>query len=168
MLETEEQILTEQQLLGMAPSGVSSVYLEGIKFLRIEQQPRGRYNHVSPRDNVLTSFQMAERYGNFGLIAHNYLAGRYFSQLKLGDHVYLMNGKGKSRKYRVDLVQRFRAVRPRDPQSLFEDLQDNEMYTAAEVFRRVYMGNHHVVLQTCIAQGDVQEWGRLFLICKPA
>ena len=168
MLETEEQILSEQQLLGMAPSGMSSIYLEGIKFLRIEQQPHGRYNHVSARDNVLTNFQMASRYGNMGLLAHNYLAGKYFSQLKLGDHVYLMDGKGKARKYRVDLIQKFRAVRPRDPRSSFEDLQDNEMYTAAEVFRRVYMGSHHVVLQTCIAQGDVQEWGRLFLICKPA
>lgn len=168
MPETIEELIARDQLLNGAPSGVNSVYLEGIKYLRIEQQPRGRYNHVSPRDNVLTSFQMAEQYGNTGLIAHNYLAGRYFSALKLGDHVYLMNGRGGARSYRVDQVLRFRAVRPRDPQSLFEDLQDNEMYTAAEVFRRVYMGSHHVVLQTCIAQGEVQEWGRLFLICNPA
>ena len=167
MLQTTEQIISEQELLDLAPSGVSSIYLEGIKFLRIERQPQGRYNHVSARDNVLTNFQMAERYGVMGLIAHNYLAGRYFSQLKVDDHVYLMDGKGGSRKYRVDQILKFRAVRPRDPRSWFEDLQDNEMYTAAEVFRRIYMGNHQVVLQTCIAQGDLQEWGRLFLVCKP-
>lgn len=168
MPDTQVEMVTEQELLDLAPGGVSSVYLEGIKFLRIEQQPRGRYNHVSARDNVLTRFQMADRYGVMGLIAHNYLAGRYFSQLKVGDHVYLMDGKGRSRKYRVDQTLKFRAVRPRDPRSWFEDLQNNEMYTATEVFRRVYMGSHHVVLQTCIAQGDVQEWGRLFLICNPA
>jgi len=150
-----------------APLDVRSVYLEGIRYLRIEDQPSGRAGFVSPRENVLTSFQLASRYGNVGLIAHNYLAGKHFFDLKLGDKVHLMDGTGIAHAYQVVRIRRFRALTPRSSRSRLQDLEDDQLYSVNEVFKQIYMGSHHLVLQTCIAEGDVREWGRLFIIAEP-
>jgi len=157
----------QTDLDGHAPRGVRSVYLEGIKFLRIENQPSGKPTQVSVHDDMVTNFSQAERYGSLGLIAHNYLAGRYFFQLKRGDLVHVMDGKGNAKAYQIIDIRRFRALKPNDPYTLLEDLNGGEIYTAEEVFKQVYMGKPHLVLQTCLSVGGNNEWGRYFLVANP-
>jgi len=162
-----EELVSEKRYQIRAPVGVPSIYLEGIKYFRITHQPVGSFNHVTSLEDVVTSFQTAEEQGNLGLIAHNYLAGRYFSELELGDHLYLKDAQGKTRTYHLQQVLKFRAISPGNPSSYFVDLQANEVYPAADLARRIYFGSHRVVLQTCISQGDELEWGRLFLLFYP-
>ncbi len=147
---------------------VNGIYLGQDHFLRVVSQPQGRPEYVSNVSGVLTNFQLASRYGNIGLIAHNYLSGRFFSELNLGDTVYIMDGFGKRWPYRVTGFQRYQALNPRSPYSNFIDLETNQACSVNEVFKRVYAGSHHLVLQTCIKRGNLEEWGRLFVIAEPA
>ena len=70
---------------------VSGVYLGDNRFLRIVQQPGGRPEFVSGISGVATNFQLASRYGTIGLIAHNYLGGRFFLDVKEGNVVHVMD-----------------------------------------------------------------------------
>lgn len=147
--------------------GVNGVFFGTNHFLRVVEQPEGRPEYVSDVANAVTSFQLASNYGNIGLIAHNYLSGRYFNDLKLGDHIYTMNGFRQQRIYQVTSIRRFQALNPRSPRSDFIDLDSNQRLNVTDVFRQIYTGDHHLTLQTCIERGNDQEWGRLFIIAKP-
>jgi len=146
---------------------VSGLYLGGRNYLHVTSQPSGRPEYVSGISGVVTRFEMAFRYGNIGLIAHNYLAGKHFLELQPGKMIHLMNGKGRTRLYRVTRILQYQALNPRSPRSNFIDLETHAFSTAAEVFERVYMGKHHLVLQTCIQKGNIEEWGRHFVIAEP-
>ena len=146
---------------------VSGLYLGNRRFLHAVSQPSGKPEYVSSMSDVVTNFQLASRYGNIGLIAHNYLAGRHFLDLKIDDVVHVMDGKRRTRLYRVTKIYQYQALNPRSPRSNFIDLENSNHCTAKEVFERVYMGKHHLVLQTCIRKGDIEEWGRQFVIADP-
>jgi hypothetical protein len=146
---------------------VNGVFFGENHFLRVVTQPSGKPEYVSDISNAVTSFQLAENYGNIGLIAHNYLSGRYFRDLKIGDHIFTMNGFRQQRIYQVTSIRRFQALNPRSARSDFIDLDTNQRYTVNDVFRQIYTGDHHLTLQTCIQNGGNQEWGRLFVIAQP-
>ena len=146
---------------------ISGVYFGKDRFLRVVDQPSGKPGYVSSISNTATSFQLAERYGNIGLIAHNYLGGRFFGDLKIGDKIYIMDGFGRKKNYRIIETLRYQAVNPRSTRSNFINLKNNQLCTATDVFKRVYTGRHHLVLQTCIKKGRNQEWGRIFIIAQP-
>ena len=146
---------------------VSGVYLGDNRYLRVVQQPNGRPEFVSGVSGVATSFQLASRYGTIGLIAHNYLGGRFFLDVKEGDNIHVLDGYGRSRCYRVMRIRQFQALEPRSPRSRFIDLDTHQTATASEVFREIYTGEHHLVLQTCIEKGQIKEWGRQFVIAEP-
>src|SRR4030042_3197255 len=146
---------------------VSGVYLGNNRYLRVVQQPGGRPDYVSGISGVATSFQLASRYGTIGLIAHNYLSGRYFLNVKEGEDIHILDGHGRSRRYRVTSIRQFQALEPRSPRSRFIDLETHQTHTASEVFKEIYTGEHHLVLQTCIEKGHIKEWGRQFVIAKP-
>ncbi len=146
---------------------VSGVYLGDNRYLRVVNQPSGRPDYVSGISGVATSFQLASRYGTIGLIAHNYLSGRYFLNVKEGEDIHILDGHGRSRRYRVARIRQFQALEPRSPRSRFIDLDTRQTRTASEVFKEIYTGEHHLVLQTCIAKGQIKEWGRQFVIAKP-
>ena len=146
---------------------VSGVYLGDNRYLRVVQQPNGRPEFVSGVSGVATSFQLASRYGTIGLIAHNYLGGRFFLDVKEGDNIHVLDGYGRSRCYRVIRIRQFQALEPRSPRSRFIDLDTHQTATASEVFREIYTGEHHLVLQTCIEKGQIKEWGRQFVIAEP-
>jgi hypothetical protein len=101
------------------------------------------------------------------LIAHNYLGGRFFLGVEVGDDIHLLDGYGRSRLYRVSRIRQFQALEPRSPRSLFIDLDTHKTSTASEVFKDIYTGEHHLVLQTCIEKGLIKEWGRQFVIAEP-
>lgn len=149
------------------PEGEVGIYLVGRKFLRIEQQPDGNPTYVSNRQNMVTSFILPKRYGNLGYLAHNHLAGEFFSSVEVGDEVVVMPEHGDILRYRITQKLEYRALDPRNPRSNFISLRDNRRCSAGDVFREIYMGATHVVLQTCIAKDGLPEWGRLFVIGEP-
>jgi len=146
---------------------VSGVYFGENRFLRVVDQPSGRPGYVSSISNTATNFRLAARYGNIGLIAHNYLGGRIFHDLKIGDLIFVMDGHGRKRNYRVHEMLRYQAVDPRSTRSNFINLKNNQLCTTTDLFKRVYAGKHHLVLQTCIKKGRNEEWGRMFILAKP-
>lgn len=165
---TERKLTRAEKKAAKKPiKAISGVYFGENRYLRVVEQPPGNPEYVSDISNTATRFQLATRYGNIGLIAHSYLGGRIFHDLKIRDRVYVMDGYGRVKKYRVQEMLRYQAVNPRSTRSNFIDLKNKKLCTANQVFKRVYTGRHRLVLQTCIKKGRNEEWGRMFIIAKP-
>ncbi|MBI5822713.1 MAG: sortase [Chloroflexi bacterium] len=144
------------------------IYVEGQIAFPIVQQPYGSPGYVSPEDSVVTQFSIATEVGNIGLLAHNHLAGATFSQLKQGDTIILVYGDGHTQGFVVDNIQQYKATDPLSPYSHFIDLADEEkLLSALDLFNKVYRGDYHLTLQTCIENEGNLSWGRLFIIAKP-
>jgi hypothetical protein len=146
---------------------ISGLYLGEDRYLKIVSQPSNRPEYVSSISRTATDFQLAARYGNIGLVAHNYLGGRYFLSLKIGDCIFVTGSKRSKWEYEIKQILQYQALDPRSPRSRFIDLQNNQMLTATDVFKKVYTGKHRLVLQTCIERGEIREWGRHFIIARP-
>jgi hypothetical protein len=144
------------------------VYVPKVMALPIVQQPGDDAGYVSNYEGVATQFRIAAQYGTVGLLAHNYLSGRYFSQLEVGQEVRLVYGDGQVKTFVVTEVLRYQALQPNNPYSSFRDLNEKgEVLSTEQMFKRVYFGDHHVTFQTCIeAEGNL-SWGRLFVIAVP-
>lgn len=146
---------------------VRGVYIADVLALPVVQQPAGNAGYVSYNEGETTQFGMAAQYGTIGLLAHNYLSGRHFSQLEAGQEVRLVYGDGQIETFVVTEVLRYQALQPTSPTSSFRNLDEEETLTAEDMFKRVYFGDRHVTFQTCIeAEGDL-SWGRLFVIAVP-
>jgi hypothetical protein len=135
----------------------------------VVQQPPGNTNFVSKNDGEVTQFASASQYGNIGLLAHNYLSGRSFSNLRIGQEIHLVYSDGRTEKFIVKEILRYKALDPKSPYSSFQNLDDeSEILTVEQMFDRAYQGGHHVTLQTCISSDGNSSWGRLFIIAEPA
>ena len=143
------------------------VYVTDALALPIVQQPAGNPGFVSGTDNVITQFGMVSQYGNVGLLAHNPLSGKSFSQLTVGQEVRLIYGNGKIEVFVVTEVLRYQALQPTSPYSSFRNENKDETLTAEQMFKRVYRGDRHVTFQTCIDSSGNPSWGRLFVIAVP-
>lgn len=143
------------------------VYVPNVLAFPISQQPAGNAGYVSETDGEITQFGMASQFGNVGLLAHNNLSGRFFSQLAAGQEVRLIYGDGKIEYFVITEILKFQALEPTSPYSSFRSLSNDEMLTAGELFNRVYRGERHVIFQTCIAGPGSLSWGRLFVIATP-
>jgi len=143
------------------------VYVANVLALPIVQQPAGNAGYISSTDGIITQFNMAAQYGNVGLLAHNHLSGRLFSQLAAGQEVRLVYGDGKTEVFVISEIQRYQALQPTSPYSSFRNLDRDETLTAEKMFKRVYFGDRHVTFQTCINSDGNASWGRLFIIAIP-
>ena len=150
------------------PHVLSRVHVAGVLALGVVQQPVGDTGFVSSADDVATQFATAAKYGNIGLLAHDYLAGRSFSQLVIGETVRLIYRDGEVEDFVVSEVLRFQALQPENPWSSLRNLDNHALMTAGQVFTRVYAGKHHVTFQTCIEKLGNFSWGRLFVLAMPA
>ena len=148
-------------------SALRGVYVEGIIAFPIVQQPYGTPGFVSSADSVVTQFSIATEVGNIGLLAHNHLAGVTFSQLKQGDTIILIYGDGHTQGFVVEDFQQYKATDPLSPYSYFKDLSSDTTLSALDLFNKVYRGDYHLTLQTCIENEGNLSWGRLFVIAKP-
>lgn len=110
---------------------------------------------------------MASAYGTVGLLAHNYLAGASFQSIERGDEIILIYGDGRTQTFLVEDIQRYQALQPFSPYSNFRDLDTDAVLTAEQLFNKVYRGDFHLTLQTCIEHEGNLSWGRLFIIAKP-
>ena len=143
------------------------VYVNHILALPVIQQPSGNAGFVSSSDNQTTQFRMASQFGNIGLLAHNHLAGKSFSQLSIGDEVLMIYGDGRVENFVVREVLKYQALQPNSPYSSFRNLDKDETINAEQMFKRVYFGDRHVTFQTCIDAEGNASWGRLFVIAIP-
>ena len=143
------------------------VYVPNVLALPVVQQPADRPYHVSNHDGEATQFSIASQYGNIGLLAHNTLSGKFFSQLAIGQQVSLIYGDGRVEYFVVANILRFQAVKPESVSSSFRNLDRNETLSAGEMFSRTYTGERHLVFQTCIEANGNTSWGRLFIVAQP-
>ena len=146
---------------------VRGIFVEDNFAMKVVQQPSGQASFVSTIDNVITEFSMPKKYGVIGLLAHNYLAGVNFYSLKVNDLMQIIYGDGEVRSYRVIHIMAFQALQPNSARSQFLNLDTGEELSATQMFKLVYTGTHHLTLQTCITQGDIDTWGRLFIVGEP-
>ena len=143
------------------------VYVPNVLAFPVVQQPAGKAGYVSLLDGEITQFSMPSQFGNVGLLAHNNLAGRFFSQLAAGQEVRLVYGDGHVEYFVIVQISKFQALDPTSPYSTFRDLANAERLTAEQLFNKVYRGDHHVTFQTCIEANGEASWGRLFVIAMP-
>ncbi len=146
---------------------LSGVYVPNVLALPVIQQPEGNAGYVSNKDDQATQFAMASQFGNVGLLAHNYLSGRFFSELTVGQEVRLVYGDGKVEYFVVTEILRYQALEPNSQLSSFRNLDYHEVLSAEQMFKRVYAGERHVTFQTCIPANGTISWGRLFVVAKP-
>jgi hypothetical protein len=143
------------------------VYVENVLAFPIVQQPTDSDGYVSSHDGEITQFNIVAKYGNVGLLAHNHLAGKVFSQLAIGEKVKLIYGDGHAEIFVIQEILQYQALQPTSPYSNFKNLNKDETLTAQQMFQRVYLGDHHVTFQTCINANGESSWGRLFVIATP-
>jgi hypothetical protein len=148
-------------------NSLSGVYVPNILALSVIQQPSGNAGYVSNKDDETTQFAMASKFGSVGLLAHNYLSGRFFSDLTVGQEVRLVYDDGKVEYFVVTEILRYQALEPNSQLSSFRNLDNYEVLSAEQMFKRVYAGERHVTFQTCIAANGTFSWGRLFVVAKP-
>lgn len=147
---------------------VQSVHVDGALNLKVVQQPDGDANYVSSKNGELTQFGTVTQYGNIGLLAHNYLAGRSFSRLMIGQDVHVLYGNGEMESFVITEILSYQALDPKSPYSSFQSLQnEGNILSVGQMFDRVYRGDRHLTLQTCIANDGLSSWGRLFVVAKP-
>jgi hypothetical protein len=147
---------------------VVGVFIPNEFSLPVVQQPDGQPNFVAVQDNEVTQFSAPEAYGVIGLLAHNFLSGRYFFHLKTNEDVIIIYGDGHRDSYIITDIRRYQALSPESPYSNFRDLDDpaQPVMTASQLFSRVYTQPNEVVLQTCIGANGDPSWGRLFITAE--
>lgn len=146
---------------------LSGVYVPDVLALPVIQQPPGDAGYVSNKDDQATQFAMASQFGSVGLLAHNYLSGRFFSELTVGQEVRLVYGNGIVEYFVITEILRYQALEPNSELSSFRNLDRSEVLSADQMFKRVYAGERHVTFQTCIEANGTVSWGRLFVVAKP-
>lgn len=163
--------LTLEEFVSLVMDGhkdiIRGVYAADTLALHVVQQPSSQPGFVSTLDGVATQFMDAKKYGSIGLLSHNFLSGKLFYQLKIGDVVQLVFGDGTVTKYQVESIQQYQALQPENPRSTFVDLVTGIKYSSTNLFLKIYAEQGRLVLQTCIQNGDELSWGRLFIIAIP-
>jgi len=142
-------------------------YAPGVFALPIIQQPVEDPIFVSRKMGVITQFQLAAKNEVTGLLAHNYLSGKEFYKLEVGQEVWMIFGDRSIKRYRVTDIQRFQKMKPNSLSSDYLDLQTNRKLTTSQVFSRFYRGEHRVVFQTCLEGEGKLNWGLVFISAVP-
>jgi len=148
-------------------STLRGVYVPNVMALAVEQQPAGYPGYVSTADSIVTQFSIAAEVGNIGLLAHNTHAGVFFPSIKQNDPIVLVYGDGHTETFMAQNILRYQALDPLNPYSQFKDLETQTTLTAEELFNKVYRGDYHLTLQTCIENNGNSSWGRLFIVASP-
>ena len=148
-------------------SDVKGLYIPSVLALEVVQQPKSQSAFVSSDPDEATQFGLASLYGTIGLLAHNYAGGAAFDDVAVGDKVNLVYGDVRIQPYRVSSILKFQAIDPTNTRTSFVDLATQLKATAEDLFMKVYSGEPHLTLQTCISNGSINSWGRLFIIAEP-
>ncbi len=150
-----------------ATGDLRGLYASGLMALAIVPQPDGDNAYIDLGEQTATRFQLADPYGMVGLLAHNYLAGRYFLGVALGQELILVYGDRQVQAYQVSEIDDFQRLTPDDLSSNFLELSSNVEETANEVFARFYEHPGSLTLQTCIERDGRSDWGVRFIVAEP-
>jgi len=135
------------------------------KFALSVVQQGGSASYVSTSANTVTQFGLATSYGSTGLLAHNYLSGKYFFSLSSGSVITLIFGDGSKKNYTVSDVRQYQALTPTSVYSNFVNVNDSsKQLSSSDLFTETYGKSGALVLQTCISKNGDSSWGRLFVI----
>jgi len=143
------------------------VGVSGVLANQILQQPEDNAIYVSNKPGYLTQFRQATVNGVTGLLAHNFLSGREFYNLNVGQKVSILYSDKRMRTYQVASIHRYQKLIPSLLDSGLLELESRKDMTSLEVFQRYYQGDHHVVFQTCLEGDGRLDWGFLFVIAWP-
>lgn len=147
---------------------VIGIYVPGTLAMPVLQQPAGIPYFVSTQSNVVTQFELASRFYTVGLLAHNYLGGAKFFHLEIGELVYLVIDDGSLQVYVVSEVLHYQALSPKSPTSDFRSLDySSGILSVEDLFYKIYAQRDRVILQTCLSENGVLNWGRLFVVAVP-
>jgi hypothetical protein len=144
---------------------VVGIYTPGLFSLPVIQQPVGESAFVSTEDNSVTQFALTDQYHSIGLLAHNYLSGSLFFDLKVGETIFVVYGDGHTSSYRISAVEKYQALDSTNPYSDFVNLDDpsRQVVSSSDLFEHVYTSPDRLIFQTCIDQDGDPSWGRLFV-----
>jgi hypothetical protein len=151
------------------PNVLVGVYVPGLFALPVVQQPDGNNDFVAPSDFTLTQYAAPAQYGSIAILAHNYLSGRSFFQLRPGQEFVLVYGDGSLKRFQIQDVHSYQALDSNNPYSDFIDLSDptGRVMPFTTIFERFYTYPGKVVFQTCIDSNGDPSWGRLFIVANP-
>ena len=159
-LITTTDIVDSEQVVG--------VYAPGLFTLPVIQQPVDKPWFVSSESNIITQFRLASDYGSLGFLAHNTLAGSFFTDLQIGGEVWVVLGDGNSKRYVIGEIRSYQALDPVNPYSSFRPANGwGKDLSSTELFNLIYAVPNRVVFQTCIERNGDQNWGRYFVIAYP-
>ena len=152
---------------GSSGTDLGGVHISGVFSLKVEQQPEDKATHVSTALGSVTQFRSAARNGVTGLLAHNYLSGKLFYNIALGQEVNLVYGDGSIKRYQVSDIQSFQKLTPSSLRGDLIDLETGRKYSTAQVYNRFYTGSDHVTFQTCLEGEGISNWGLTFFVATP-
>ena len=144
------------------------IYVKDIMALLVVQQPDGDPAYIDTTEGTATQFFKASLYGATGLLAHNYLSGRYFFDLIPGTDLVLVYGNGRISHYTVSEIGDYQRLTPADLRSDFLDLATRQQESVDGVFAHYYQQKQVLTLQTCIARDGNSDWGVRFIMAQPA
>ncbi|WP_322793078.1 hypothetical protein [Bellilinea sp.] len=144
---------------------ITGVYVEKLMANPVTQQPQGNYEYISNDPNTITQFMLTTP-EVIGLLAHNYLAGKSFFDIKIGDSIFIIDGYGGVAEYQVVEIDSYQVTKI-DGVVKYLDINEYQVLDTAQLFAKFYMGEKHLTLQTCIAKGGDPVWGRLFITAVP-
>jgi hypothetical protein len=144
-----------------------SASVPGVFSLPVIQQPEDKVVYIANRPGMLTQFQLASQNGIIGLMAHNYLSGKDFYKLGIGQEVNVVYNDHRIGHYQVTSIRRFQKLRPSRLYSDFVDLDTRQRLTTGQVFDQFYRGESHVIFQTCLEGEGRMDWGIIFIVASP-
>ena len=147
---------------------VVEILIPGMLNAQIENQPWKNDEYVSRSPNTMTRFRLASDFGSIGLLAHNDMIGVDFSELGIGQEIFLIFTDGSYQAFEVIESLSYRALTPRSAYSQFQSLDDHaSILSSTQLFLNIYAREGDLILQTCIEQDDNPYWGRYFVIAVP-
>jgi hypothetical protein len=149
------------------PDVIRGIYVQGEFAFKVVQQPVDQPGLVVAQEGVVTQFEAASLNNVIGLLAHNNLAGAYFSDLRVGQEIRIVYGDSRIEYFQVSSIARVKAEQPENPYGTFLDWKSNTRYNAEDIFNIFYKGSYHLTLQTCILRDGIASWGRLFVTALP-
>jgi hypothetical protein len=146
---------------------LTGVFVENSFAYPVVQQPSGNAGYVSTANDTVTQFSSASSYGNVGLLAHNNLGGRRFSELYVGQRIFLVFGNGRVEGFSITKISVYEALSPSSASTNLKDPATGMVYNSDYIFRKMYTGSRHVTLQTCVLKNGNASWGRMFIVATP-
>jgi hypothetical protein len=143
------------------------LYVPGLLALRVVQQPDGLIDFISYDEGSATEYQSPRLFGVIGLLAHNFLSGRFFLQILPGQNATLIYGDGQTAEYQVTEIRDYERLTEQDMHSDFRDLETGQIISADQVFRTHYKGAGRLTLQTCLENDGNWNWGIRMITALP-